>query len=463
MIISGGTVVTGEGAFRADIRVRDSKIDEIAFDIVPEADEEIMDASGRYVLPGGIDNHTHFDMPAADGMKTSDDFFTGTRAAVAGGTTSIIDFAEPQMEESLMQGLNNWHRKADHRSFCDYGFHMTVTHWDAQMSEEIDEMLKRGITSFKAYTTYKDTIGVEDSELYYLTDKISRSGGLLLVHCENGDLIDSRIRDLKETAPGNIMSHAVSRPNLVEKEAVSRVIDIAALAGTPVYIVHVSTKESLEVISRARSKGQTVYAETCPHYLLFNDYKYELMGICGAKYVMSPPLRKLKDQKALWKGLLNHKLDVISTDHCSFNMKGQKDRGLQDFTKIPHGIPGVEHRIELMYHFGTEQGLTLPELVKYTAENPSRIFGLYPTKGVLAEGSDADIVIINPDHTHTISAATQYQACDYTPYEGIRVNWKVEQVFLRGRQIVSNGIVIDDKPTGQFLFRKLNEATTERS
>jgi len=457
MIISGGMVVTGEGAFRADIRIRGEKIDQIAYSLEPEEDEEVLDARGRYVLPGGIDNHTHFDMPAADGMKTADDFYTGTRAALAGGTTSIIDFAEPQIGESLLQGLNNWHRKADHRCFCDYGFHMTVTHWDAEMGEEIDAMLEKGITSFKAYLTYKDSIGVEDSELYYLMGKIHDAGGLLLVHCENGDLIDSRIRDLKETAPGQIMSHAIARPNLVEKEAVSRVIDIAALVGTPVYIVHVSAKESLDVISRARSKGQTVFAETCPHYLLFNDFKYELMGLCGAKYVMSPPLRKLKDQKALWKGLLGHKLDVISTDHCSFNMKGQKDRGLRDFTKIPHGVPGVENRIELMYHFGTEQGLTLPDLVKYTAENPARIFGLYPEKGVLAEGSDADIVVINPDHVHTISAATQYQNCDYTPYEGIRVNWKVEQVFLRGEWVVINGYVKDDTPTGKFLFRKLKE------
>ena len=460
MIISGGTVVTGDGVFRSDVRIRGEKIEQIACDLAPEEDEEVIDVTGRYVLPGGIDNHTHFDMPTPDGMKTSDDFFTGTRAALAGGTTSIIDFAEPQLDESLMKGLNRWHRKADNRSFCDYGFHMTVTHWDTKMSHEIDEMLERGITSFKAYTTYKDTIGVEDSELYYLMEKISKSGGILLVHCENGDLIDSRIRDLKETAPASIMSHAISRPNLLEKEAVSRVIDIASLVGAPVYIVHVSTKESLEVISHARNKGQTVYAETCPHYLLFNDYKYELMGLCGAKYVMSPPLRKLKDQKALWKGLRDHKLDIISTDHCSFNMKGQKDRGLQDFTKIPHGIPGVENRIELMYHFGTEQGLSLPELVKYTAENPARIFGLYPEKGVLAEGSDADITVINPDCIHTISAATQYQHCDYTPYEGIRLNWKVEQVFLRGTQVVADGIVTSTEPQGRFLFRKLSDNKT---
>jgi len=457
MLIRNGTLVSGTEIFRADLLVQNGRIAGVGPGIAAGPGEEIVDAAGCLIMPGAIDAHTHFDMPAGDGMMTADDFYTGTRAAVAGGTTTILDFAEPQDGETLSDGLANWHRKADHRSFCDYGFHMTVSRWDEAMSKEFDKMIDQGVTSFKAYTAYKDSLGVQDSELYLLMKKAAARGALVLVHCENGDLIDCRVRELLETAPDCVMSHALSRPNLVEKEAVSRVVDFAALAEAPVYIVHVSAKESMEVIRQARHKGQRVFAETCPHYLLFNDAQYELSGLCGAKYVMSPPLRKLSDQRALWKCLKDGSIDTISTDHCAFNLQGQKDRGEHDFTKIPNGVPGVEHRVLLMLRFGQEQGLTLPELVRLLSENQARIFGLYPRKGSLSVGSDADIVILDPNVSSVISARKQVQHVDYTPYEGIRVNYGIKHVFLRGDWVVKNGKPVSEEPKGEFLARKTKE------
>lgn len=452
MIIKKGMIVTENEVRKGDIRLKGELIHQIAPDIQPEEGETVIDADGCYVVPGGIDAHTHFDMPCGD-IATCDDFYSGTKAAVVGGTTSVIDFSEPEQGAPLMQGLTAWHKKADGKAFCDYGFHMTVSRYDERLEAEIEEMIRQGVTSFKAYTAYKGDLGVEDKDLYRILALIKKQGGLLLVHCENGEILEVRQETFGSLDPENIAFHPLSRPNPVEHEAVSRVIDMARLLECPVYIVHTSTKEALKEIQEAREEGVKVYCETCPQYLLLTDDRYSLPGFEGAKYVCSPPLRKAEDQNALWKGVKEGIVDTISTDHCAFQFETQKKLGLKDFRKIPNGLPGAEHRIELMYTYGIRNGIPYTELARLTAGEPARIFGLYPKKGVIAEGSHGDLVILEKK-SHIIRAAEQVQEIDYTPYEGMEVDYKVQHVFLRGHQVVRDGSVLEAGPTGQFLARK---------
>ncbi|MFT4004673.1 MAG: dihydropyrimidinase [Lacrimispora sp.] len=455
MIVKGGTAVMENGEKRADIRVKDGVIVEIEENIIPEAGEESVDAWGCLVLPGGIDAHTHFDMPAAE-CRTSDDFFTGTRAAIMGGTTTIIDFAEFQKGERMQDGLDLWHEKADDRSYCDFGFHMTVPQWQEKTGEEIRSMIRQGITSFKAYTAYQDGIGVHDKELYPIMECIRETGALLCVHCENGQVLEYLQKEYIKKNPGDIRNHPLSRPDLVEKEAVSRVIDFAEMTGARVYIVHVSTREAEQVIRRAKERGVDIYGETCPQYLLLDESCYELPGFESAKYVLSPPLRKKDNQTALWQGLREGVLDTVSTDHCSFSYEEHKLLGKEDFTRIPNGIPGVEHRMELMLHYGEQQGMSPGMIVRVTAESPARIFGLYPRKGVIEVGSDGDLVVVEPDSPHVISARTQHQQVDYTPYEGFWVKKKIRHVLLRGQAAVKGGQLVQKVPGGRFLKREIN-------
>lgn len=452
MLIKNGLVVNGTGAIQADVRICGEKIAEVKARLIPGEGEEVVDAAGCLVVPGGIDAHTHFDMPCGD-IKTSDDFAQGTRAAAAGGTTTVIDFSEPEHGASLQSGLNRWHEKADHNSYCDYSFHMTVARYDSSIEAEIESMIAQGITSFKAYTAYKGDLGVDDRDLYRLLELMKKHHTLLLVHCENGDILEQRRSELGGTAPEAVTSHPLSRPNAVEHDAVSRVIDMARLIGVPVYIVHTSTEEALMEIVKAKEEGERIFCETCPHYLLLTEEKYSLPGFEGAKYVCSPPLRKEKDQKALWQGIRDKTVDTVSTDHCSFNYEGQKSLGRKDFRLIPNGMPGVENRLELMYSQAKAQGLAYSDIARLTAENPAKIFGLYPTKGVIEEGSDADLVIIKEGSGVTISADTQHQHVDYNPYEGMAVSHKVQQVFLRGQEIVKDGTVADTAPQGKYLLR----------
>lgn len=453
MVIKNGIIVNGSTCSQCDMRISEGIICEIKKEIVPEENEEVIHADGKYILPGGIDAHTHFDMWTGK-LKTSDDFLTGTRAAVAGGTTTVIDFAECDEGQVLQNGLDEWHRKADGNAYCDYGFHMTVSDFDDTTKAQMQSMIEQGIRSFKAYTAYKDGIGVEDKALFQIMECVQELDGVLCVHCENGDVLEYLQKKLKERNASDIRNHPKSRPNLVEKEAVSRVIDMAAMTGATVYIVHTSTGEAEEVIRHAKEQNQSVYAETCPHYLILDDSLYELPEFESAKYVMSPPLRKKADQKWLWKGLKDGTIDTVSTDHCSFFYKGGKELGRDDFTKIPNGIPGVEQRMELMLHYGAKHGLSLSDIVRVTAENPAKIFGLYPQKGVLQEGSDADFILIEEEKPHVISAKTQKQHVDYTPYEGICVGKRMEQVFLRGTLVYDRGLFCAEKPGGKFLHRK---------
>lgn len=456
MLIQNGRIINYSGEVKGDIRINNEQVEEIASALKPRPGEEVVDAGGAMILPGGVDVHTHFDMPAGLCM-TSDDFAAGTRAALAGGTTTVIDFAEPDLGARLSEGLDTWRRKAEHKSYCDYAFHMTVSHWDETMREQMKEMTERGITSFKAYTAYQDSLGVSTGELRQILRAAGELGALLCVHCEDDGILCRLKQELRQRQPKSPASHPKSRPNEAERRAAAEVAGLALEEGVPVYLVHISTREGLHEIRAAREKGALVYAETCPHYLLLNDEKYELPGFEGAKYVMSPPLRKAADQSALWKGLQEGEIHTVATDHCSFDYKGQKELGKQDFTQIPGGIPSVEHRLLLLHHYGCQQGLSPAEIVRLTSYHPARIFGLFPKKGGIWPGSDADLVILKKTKPYVITAEKQMQKVDYTPYEGMVVSHQVAAVYLRGTPVVRAGRFVADIPGGQFLHRKIDK------
>ena len=452
MLIRNGNIILKSKVIFGDLRVKHGVIVEIGPDLLKAPGEEVLDAAGRYIAPGGIDAHTHLDMPCGD-ITTADGFRCGSLAAIAGGTTTVLEYAECAEGETLQQGLANWHRKAAGKSFCDNGFHMTVSAWTEDTPAQMAAAAAAGVTSFKTYTAYQKDIGVDDYALFRIMREAARLGALVCVHCENDGLLRALSEDL-EARKGEVSAHPDSRPNLVEAEAVSRAADIGMLAGAAVYIVHISTKEGAEAVRRARDRGQTIFGETCPHYLLLDRSRYDLPGFEGAKYVMSPPLRTPEDQHALWEALRNGGLQTVSTDHCAFRFADQKTLGREDFRKIPNGIPSVEHRMELLYTYGPAQGMTLPQIAAVTAWNPARIFGLSHRKGQIAPGYDADLVLLDPDAPHVLSAAAQMQAVDYTPYEGMQVRAKVETVLLRGQVLMENGRLTAETPMGQYLIRE---------
>lgn len=450
ILIKGGVLVTPEKSFISDILIEDEKIVQIEKDIELEVDE-IIDATNNLIFPGFIDCHTHFDMDTGT-VVTADNFYTGTRAAVIGGTTTIIDFATQGKGETLKQALDNWHKKANGQCSCDYGFHLAITDWNEDVSKEIDNMSNEGVTSFKLYMAY-DTLRVNDAEIYEVLKRVNDIGGIVGVHCENGDLVNELIKEQKTKGNLTTKAHPVSRPDDIEAEAIARFLRIALLAGVPVNIVHLSTKKGFEEVERARIKGQKIYVETCPQYLLLEDSKYELEDFEGAKYVISPPLRKSIDKKCLWDALKRGEINTIGTDHCSFNFKKQKELGINDFSKIPNGMPGVETRPALMFTFGVREGrISKEQMVATLSENISRLFGMYPKKGCLKVGSDADIVIWNTEHESIITAENQEQNVDYSPYEGMKIKGRAEHVFLRGHHVVKYGSISVDKK-GEYVIR----------
>lgn len=453
IVLSGGTIVTSVDGYRADVRLAGEKIVAIGNDLADPADQ-VISVAGCYLLPGAIDPHTHLDMPAGS-ITTADDFASGTAAAVVGGTTTIIDHITQEKGESLFAALAKWQAKAGEKSYTDYGFHMGITDYHGQVPEEMAALVRQaGVTSFKLYTAYK-RLRVNDGEIFQALQQCKELGALACFHCENGDVIDVLIQQVKEQGCHGPICHPLTRPAVTEQEATSRVIMLSELAGAAVYIVHLSCTGALQEVVAAKTRGVAVYAETCPQYLLLDDSLYAEEGFAGAKYVMSPPLRKPQDQAALWLGLKTGALDTVGTDHCSFNFKGQKEIGLGDFSKIPGGAPGVEQRLGLLYTYGVETGkISMQQLVSITATNVAKLFGLYPRKGTLAVGSDADIVVWDPRQSFRISAATQRQRVDYTPYEGWRQQGRAEHVFIRGQQVVAQGKLCPEEPKGQYLFRK---------
>ena len=450
IIIKNGTIVTPRGSYISDIKIENEIITNISENLQDDR-AQIIDVTGCLLFPGFIDSHTHFDLDTGH-TRTADNFETGTAAAIVGGTTTILDFATQNKGETLSEALTNWHKLAKDVSSCDYGFHMAITQWNDDIKDELKVMINQGITSFKAYMAY-DNLRVNDGEIYDMLKCLKEYNGILSVHCENGDLVNTMIKEQIKSGNTSPASHPLSRPNIVEAEAVSRFIDIANIADAPIYIVHLSTKEAMDVVLRARSRGQNIYVETCPQYLLLDDSLYLSDDFESAKYVLSPPLRKKDDIDRLWKALSLDEIDTIGTDHCSFNFKGQKDHGINNFSKIPNGIPGVEHRPVLMYTYGVASGrITKEQMCYLLSENISKIFGMFPRKGILQVGSDADIVIWDTLVQGVISKDNQKQNVDYTPFEGFKTVGCAKHVFLRGEHVVDNGNIIKQN-FGEYIKR----------
>lgn len=451
-LIKGGTLVTEYESRRGDLLLEGEKIIAVGEDL-PSEGAEVIDAAGLLVFPGFIDGHTHMDLPVC-GTVTADDFASGTAAAILGGTTCIVDFATQEKGETLAQGLANWHKKADGKANCDYGFHMAISEWREDVKAELSQMFREGITSFKLYMTYGNQ--VTDKELLEVLLALKPLGGIVGVHCENSGMIDVLQQQVKLQGITGPEGHPLSRPDEAEAEAVNRLLALARVADVPVIVVHLSSKKGLEVIRKARKEGQRVYIETCPQYLHLTDRVFSGADFEeGAKYICSPPLRKDEDMNALWQGLEYDEIDLVSTDHCSFTAQ-QKRAGEGDFTRIPGGMPGVEDRVHLMYQSCVSEGLLEPyELVRYLSANPAKLFGLYPQKGALQPGSDGDIVLFDPEEEWALTSESSHNAAGYTPYEGWQIKGRVKEVFLRGAHVVQNGALIASGQ-GKYIPRGLN-------
>ena len=452
-LIKNGTIVTATDAYAADILIQDGSIDAIGRELDIAADVTI-DASGKYVFPGAIDVHTHLSMPFG-GTVTADDFETGTIAAACGGTTTIIDFALQGESMSLAETLAAWKEKAEGKAVIDYGFHLAITDSTDQVMEEIPAMVEAGAPSFKCFMAYKDTLMIDDHALFRILLKAKECDALVLVHAENGDVIDVTINRLLAEGKTGPKYHAVSRPPEVEAEATARAIRLAEVAGVPLYIVHISAAEALEAVQTARARGLPVYGETCTHYLVLTEREYDRPGFEGAKFVCSPPLRDERHQRALWDALENGSLQVVSSDHCPFNYKGQKELGRDNFALIPNGMVGIEDRLYLMYTQGVAEGrIGLNRFVELVATAPAKFFGLFPRKGTIAVGSDADLVIFDPEKAVTLSADTQHQNVDYSAFEGFKSKGAPVMVLSKGKVIVKDGEFVGDIGAGEFLHRR---------
>lgn len=453
VLIKNGTIVTDEFIYESDILIEDEKITKIDKNI-EKNDAEIIDAKGRYIFPGFIDTHTHFDMFTGS-AQTADDFYSGTKAALVGGTTTIMNFASHHKGETLKHAIDDFFRKADEKSSCDYAFHLELAEWNDDIKQEIDSIFEMGITSFKMYMAY-NAIKVNDGMLYDALKYIHSKGGIIGVHCENGDLADTLAAELLKNGVTSPAGHPLARNARVESEAISRLLTIAKQAEVPVNIVHLSSKEGLAEIQNARANGVQCFVETCPQYLTLDDSKFLDNGEDGttaAKYILSPPLRKKEDIKKLWSALENDEIQTVGTDHCSFMYKGLKDQFKDNFTKIPGGIPGAEHRVELMYTNGVCEGkISLNQMVKYLSTNPAKLFGMYPQKGAIQVGSEADIVIWDKGFKGTISAENQLHNVDYTPYEGFEIKGKPIDVLLHGDVVVKDYKIIKELK-GRFVKR----------
>jgi dihydropyrimidinase len=452
-LIRNGTVVTAQETRQADVLIEGERIREVRAGIPESAAAKTIDAAGMFVIPGGIDVHTHLDMPFG-GSKSSDDFETGTRAAAFGGTTSIVDFAIQARGARMRDALDTWWKKAEGRACVDYGLHMIVTDLGASGLEDMDGMVDEGVASFKLFMAYPNVLMVDDATIYKALARTAKNGALICMHAENGSVIDVIVaRALAEgkTAP---IYHALTRPVRAESEAVHRAIAMAEIAGAPVYIVHLSSEDALNEVREARDRGVPAFAETCPQYLLLSIEELERPNFEGAKYVFTPPLRPKKHLPKLWDGLRSDHLQVVSTDHCPFCFEDQKTLGKDDFTKIPNGGPGIENRLQLIYHHGVNSGkLSLNRFVELTSTTPARIFGMYPKKGEIAPGSDADVVIWDPNAVHTISAKTHHMRVDYSMFEGFECRGNVRTVFSRGESIVDGGEFLGKPGRGRYLKR----------
>jgi dihydropyrimidinase len=451
-LIKNGQVVTAVDNYFADLLVEDGKVALIGRRLDMEADL-VIDASRKMVIPGGIDPHTHMELPFG-GTSSSDDFRTGTIAAAHGGTTTIIDFAVQYHGQSLTEAVDNWHGKAEGKAAIDYGFHLITTDLPDERVPEMRRLINEGVMSFKLFMAYPGVFLVDDATIFRAMRAAGDAGGLICMHAENGIVINEIIKHALAEGKTAPKYHALTRPTKAEAEGVHRAIAIAEMAGSPVYIVHLSCSDALEEVREARDIGIPAYAETCPQYLFLDYSYYEQEGFEGAKYVMTPPLREKWNQEKLWQGLQGNDLQVISTDHCPFCFKEQKELGRDDFTKIPNGGPGVEHRMSLIYNGGVAGGrISLNRFVELTSTAAAKLFGLFPRKGTIAIGSDADIVIFDPEEEQTISAATHHMNVDYSAYEGMKVRGVTKTVLSRGRVVIEDGNFVGRAGDGEFLKR----------
>jgi dihydropyrimidinase len=459
-LIKGGTIVTASDTYQADVLIEGEQIATIGHGL---SGDTTLDASGKYVIPGGIDVHTHLDMPFG-GTVSSDDFFTGHRAAAFGGTTMHIDFVIQPKGATLREALDMWRAKAEGKAAVDYGFHIAITDLPDSILEEIPQCVEWGVTSLKLFMAYKGALQVDDTTLFRAMQQAAANRMLIMVHAENGDAIDVLIKEA--VAAGNLEPkyHALTRPPELEAEATNRAIRLAEVAGCPLYVVHLTNAGALEAVRLARARGRSsqIFAETCVQYFFFTKDDLARPGFEGAKWVCSPPYRTQGDQVALWQGVADNSLQVISTDHCPFWFEGGKDGkspgkelGRHSFAAIPNGCPGIEDRMIVLYTHGVRGGhFSINRWVELCCTNPAKLFGMYPQKGVIAPGSDADIVVWDPNRTYTITAAKQHQRTDYNLYEGMEVTGMPSVVLSRGRVLVRDGQWKGEQGAGRFVKRK---------
>ena len=453
LLFTGGTVITAEGSYQADVLVEDEKIIAVGA-ALPNDGAEMVDVSAKLVMPGFIDAHTHMDMPFG-GTVTADDWATGTAAAAAGGTTTIIDFALQEEGGTLAGAVETWTEKARDKALIDYGFHVAITDLREDVKTELPSLAAKGIASVKIFMAYKGTpLYSEDDDLFEVLQLSRDAGVLVLVHAENGDVI-AKLQE-QALARGDVAPrfHALTRPPQVEAEATGRAIRLAEVAGAPILVVHVSCAPALEEIHRAHQRGQTVYAETCPQYFAFSYSDLAREGFEGAKYVCSPPLRDESNRPALWNGLKVGDLQIFGSDHCSFNYEGQKEMGRDDFTLIPNGLPGAEERAMALWTLGVREGrLSENQFIAALSTNQARIYGMYPKKGALVPGADADIVLWDPKLSVTATAENRHGNVDYTPYEGMAFDGGPASVYVRGRLVYKDGEIIGEHGSGRFVER----------
>jgi dihydropyrimidinase len=453
ILIRGGRIVTAADDFVADVLVEGERVALIGTDLDAAADRTI-DAAGKYVLPGCIDPHTHLDMPFG-GTVTIDDFESGQGSAACGGTTCHVDFCIQGKGQTFAEALEGWHAKANGKTLIDYGFHIAITDLgDEERLAELATMPQQGITSYKLFMAYKNVLQVDDETLFRAMEVAAASGALVMVHAENGDAIDVLVREALARGDTDPIHHALTRPPELEGEATNRAIQLARIAGSPLYVVHVTCREAVDPIRHAREQGWDVWGETCTQYFFRSIDDLAQPGFEGAKYVYSPPARDAANHDVLWNAVRTDALSAISTDHCAFLWDGQKTLGRDDFSKIPNGGPGLEDRLKMIHHFGVNDGrITLNRMVELLATNPARLFGLYPRKGTVAVGSDADLVVFDPKKQVTISASTHHSKADYSLYEGTVVTGAPDVVLLRGNVLVENDELVASPGIGQFVKR----------
>jgi dihydropyrimidinase len=452
-LISNGTVVTADGSYAADVLIDGETIAQVGLNLGENATvDETIDATGKWVIPGGIDVHTHMELPFG-GTFAKDTFETGTRAAAFGGTTSIVDFAVQSRGKSLREGLDTWHQKAEGNAVTDYGFHMIMSDVNDDTLKEMDQLVSEGVPDFKLFTAYPGVFYSDDGAIFRAMQQTGKNGGLIMMHAENGMAIDIVAADLVAEGKTDPLYHGIARYPVFEGEATNRVIRLAEGAQVPVYIVHLSARDALNAVRDARDRGSQVFAETCPQYL-FLSLDDMGNGFEGAKFVCSPPLRSADHQDELWTGLIKDDLQLVATDHCPFDFHGQKDLGKDDFRKVPNGLPGVEDRLDLLHDGAVVGGkMTKERWVEIVSTAPAKLFGMYPQKGSISAGADADIVIYDPNRKHTISAKTHHMDVDYSCYEGREVQGGSDVVMSRGSVVVRNGEFTGRKGAGKFIKR----------